>query len=118
MIQTLFYLLRLYLLNIYEENDNCIRIIFFITGLLFRSLPEQVKYYTIPKIIYLFDELIKYKKFKPELLSVIKKKFYQNLIVKNLNFIYLSPIFYINEDNGGKSNKNMRKNSESSQSLG
>ena len=40
MLQALFYLLRFYLLNLYEENDNCIRIIFFITGLLFRNLSD------------------------------------------------------------------------------
>jgi len=94
----MFYLLRFYLLNLYEDNDNCIRIIFYISSLLFRSYPDDVKYYAVPKCIYLYDELIKFKKFKPDLLSIVRKKFYHNLIFKNLAYIYQSPIFAIREE--------------------
>lgn len=84
----LYHLLRIYLLNLYQENDHCIRIIFYISNIIFRSLSEENKLVVIPKCIILFDELIKYKKFKPELINIIRKKFYQNLILKNLTYIY------------------------------
>jgi len=36
----MFYLIRFYLLNLYEENDNCIRIIFYISSILFRNYSD------------------------------------------------------------------------------
>ncbi len=37
----LFYFIRIYLLNIYEENDNCMRIILFLTNILISKLSED-----------------------------------------------------------------------------
>lgn len=90
-IETLFYLIRIYLLNL-QESDSYLKISFFITNLLLRNEQEERKSIILPKIICAFDELIKFKKFKPEVLNSIRKRLYQNLILKNLSCIYNSPL--------------------------
>jgi hypothetical protein len=61
---------------------------FFITHLLLRQLSEADRWHAVPNCFYFFDQLIKYKKFKPELHAVVRKKFYQNLVLKNLAYVY------------------------------
>lgn len=74
--------------------------VFFITNALMKCQPEDLKYSLIPKYICLFDELIKYKKNKPEHTYSLRKRFYQNFILKNLVYIYNSPLFALEkEDN-------------------
>ena len=48
----------------------------------------------------MFDDLVKYKKNKAEFLPSVnvKKRYYQHLILKNLDYIYNSPLFVIEKD--------------------
>jgi hypothetical protein len=90
---------------------------FFITNIILRLLDDNTRLNLTPKCIYLFDELIKFKKFKPEILNVVRRKFYQNVIVKNISYIYQSSIFNISEIEDTKvKKKKQRKNSEKSES--
>jgi hypothetical protein len=53
--QALLYLIRLYLLNLPEDNDNTLKISFVISNHLLRSQNEDDKYFLIPKFICMFD---------------------------------------------------------------
>ena len=90
--QALLYLIRFYMLNLPEDNDNSLKIAFIISNILLKEQSEESKYLLIPKFICMFDELIKYKKGRTEIVASIRKRFYLNLILKNLNYIYNSPL--------------------------
>ena len=108
----LLYLLKLYLLNLPEDNDYSIKIAFVIVYYLAKDQPEEDKYYHIPKMICMLDELIKYKKNKVELAYSVRRRFYQNFILKNLSYIYNSPLFVVEEKDSRKSKKMIKSASE------
>ena len=60
----------------------------------------------------MLDDLIKYKKNKVELAYSVRRRFYQNFILKNLSYIYNSPLFVIEEKDSRKSKKMIKSASE------
>ena len=49
------YLIKLYLLNLPEDNDNSLKISFIVVNLLVKDHPEETKFYSIPKLICTMD---------------------------------------------------------------
>jgi hypothetical protein len=78
------YLIKLYLLRVFDDCDVSLRTIFFITSLLLKEQSEEVKDRIVPRVIYLHTQLIKYKPIAPKTLVTIRKKLYVNIISKNL----------------------------------
>lgn len=88
----LFYALKFYFLGL-DESDSCIKMVFYIANYLLRSQSVEAKYSLVPRMICVFDEIIKFKKNRVESLGSVKRRFYQNLILKNLVYVYSSPLF-------------------------
>jgi hypothetical protein len=86
-------LIKLYLLKKDGEGDYSIRIIFFITNILIKRWSSAEKEVYVPRSLFVYYQLIQYKDFSAKTLTVIRKRLYINMIVKNVESIYNNPIF-------------------------
>jgi len=91
-------LIKLYLLKKDGEGDSTIRIIFFLTNILIKGWSFAEKEMYIPRALFVYYRFIQYKPFTAKALTIIRKRLYINIIVKNVESIYNSPIF--NDEKG------------------
>lgn len=82
--------------------------IYLLNSIIRLKFNDNEKYFFVPKLICIFDELIKYRKNRSESYS-IRKKFYQHIILKNINYIYQSPLFAVSQEEKEKKGKKMKK---------